>query len=159
MDNIKVGDKLIRTSKGLTGRHRVGSVGIVSHINGGCVCFEGIDDYTFAVRNYKLYKEPEMNETKKPHIHAECIKAWADGATIEYQIYLDHWIDCKSPSWCEDYEYRIKPEPKPDVVKEVGAVLTDHNISGVGIGLYNPLNLKLTFDGETGKLKKAEVIG
>lgn len=71
-----------------------------------------------------------------------------------------------------DYEYRIKPEPKLDVVlMGVVSKLTDSyldaNDNRIGFILFqeqgytssydNP-NLKLTFDGETGKLKSAEVI-
>ena len=43
------------------------------------------------------------------HKHAELIKAWADGAEIQ-RLHLGQWFDCKSPSWAEYYEYRIKPE-------------------------------------------------
>lgn len=45
-----------------------------------------------------------------PHKHAEVIKAWADGAEIEYEDC--GWHDCtKSTVWDEETEYRIKPEP------------------------------------------------
>lgn len=51
------------------------------------------------------------------HKHAELIKAWADGAEIEYE-YDGEWIICLSnPAWQTNVEYRIKPEPKPDVVR------------------------------------------
>jgi hypothetical protein len=46
----------------------------------------------------------------KPHKHAEIIKAWADGAEIQY--YEHGWLDCTDcPIWQVDVEYRIKPEP------------------------------------------------
>lgn len=46
----------------------------------------------------------------KPHVHAELIKAWADGA--EVQVYLAHsWVDSRVPAWVEDGKYRIKPDP------------------------------------------------
>jgi hypothetical protein len=91
---------------------------------------------------------------KTPHKHAELIKAWADGAEIEHKYFkTDIWCSTSTLLWDNDGEYRIKPEPKPDVVR---------------YGLAWPLvwdcelmrndNLKLTFDGETGKLKSAEVI-
>lgn len=47
----------------------------------------------------------------KPHKHAALIKAWADGAEIQY-CYSDVnrcWADAFSPSWCWDIKYRIKP--------------------------------------------------
>ena len=89
----------------------------------------------------------------KPHKHAELIKAWADGAEIEV---LDHdkWWSVPSPGWMENSQYRIKPEPKPDVVRYAEST---SNWTGVLVQKeYH--NIKLTFDGETGKLKSAEVL-
>lgn len=43
------------------------------------------------------------------------IKAWADGAEIEYfSICIDEWVTCAGnrPSWHEHEQYRIKPQPK-----------------------------------------------
>jgi hypothetical protein len=46
----------------------------------------------------------------KPHKHAELIKAWADGAEIEYyEDFYDSWRPVSSPAWIEDIKYRIKP--------------------------------------------------
>lgn len=74
---------------------------------------------------------------KTPHKHAAIIKAWADGAEIEFL-------------------HRIKPEPKPDVVETFFASsefgrprLAEH---------WERVNLKLTYDGWSGKLKAAEVL-
>jgi hypothetical protein len=62
----------------------------------------------------------------KPHKHAELIKAWADGHTIQRQSKIDgRWWDQDDPEWDEDYEYRIKPEEKPPVVRWLWA-----NING-----------------------------
>ena len=48
----------------------------------------------------------------KPHKWAKEIKAWADGAEIEYNSY-DIWDDWNEDiGWYEGYEYRIKPQPK-----------------------------------------------
>jgi hypothetical protein len=47
----------------------------------------------------------------KPHVHAEVIKAWADGKTIQTKIGL-MWIDMRErncPTWA-NHEYRVKPE-------------------------------------------------
>ena len=86
----------------------------------------------------------------KPHKHSELIKAWADGAEIQIK-YKDYWENCPIPQWFLDAEYRIKPQPKPDVVQFWCASCEP---------MKRPLdnNLKLTFDGETGKLKSAEVL-
>ena len=93
----------------------------------------------------------------KPHKHAELIKAWADGADIQiHRPHLDDWKDDLMPSWEVSFEYRIKPEPKPDVVYkfEVDKYKHFHQIDTVA----GMANLKLTFDGETGELKSAEVL-
>lgn len=99
---------------------------------------------------------------KTPHKHAELIKAWADGAEIEVSMDGSHWSDCLgAPSFNVNFKYRIKPEPKPDVIRYGLAIVNN------GICLTYPAppkthnnddNLKLVFDGETGKLIDAEVI-
>lgn len=50
----------------------------------------------------------------KPHKWAKEIKAWADGAEIEYfDDGLGEWRDCTSHAiWDEDDKYRIKPKHK-----------------------------------------------
>lgn len=55
----------------------------------------------------------------KPHKHAELIKAWADGATIQMKDKgTGKWVDLyATPSWYNDYQYRIKPEEKKPVVR------------------------------------------
>jgi len=94
---------------------------------------------------------------KTPHKHAEIIKAWADGAEIERYSTIDNeWVHVRIPYWIEDYGFRIKPEPKPD---DVFYCHTDQR--GFNHFYQRPSdddNLKLTFSGETGKLKSAEVI-
>lgn len=45
-----------------------------------------------------------------PHPHAELIKAWADGAKIQYKNENNEWITANPPSWYKNTEYRIKPE-------------------------------------------------
>ncbi len=99
----------------------------------------------------------------KPHPHSELIKAWADGAEIQIKFY-DGWRDCRPIDWNPNSEYRIKPEPKPDVrawfrTGNINKVMVD---LGGSIGVIGSnrdhANLLLTFDGETGELKSAEVL-
>lgn len=92
----------------------------------------------------------------KPHKHAALIKAWADGAEIEY-LYSgsSEWTPISAPSWDGDGEYRIKPEPKPDVVMYLFA--STNGVSSSSINRKTADNLKLTFDGQTGRLKTAEI--
>ena len=126
----------------------------------------------------------------KPHKHAELIKAWADGAEIQYKDELgewETWDGYNAPPWYPDEEYRIKPEPKPDVPE--GLIDPKSYYQGFEDGKNSVLkpepkpdyytkhiaykariysegdrhppampNLKLCFDGETGELKAAEVI-
>jgi propanediol dehydratase large subunit len=48
----------------------------------------------------------------KPHKHADLIKAWADGAEIEFfSEYRQRWIATDGAMWAENTKYRIKPEP------------------------------------------------
>ena len=91
----------------------------------------------------------------KRHKHYDVIVAWAEGKEIQFKYWNDwiDWAEKGSPNFHERTEWRIKPEPKPDVVEECFA-----RAGSFQWYLYKP-NLRLTFDGETGKLKQAEVIG
>jgi len=92
----------------------------------------------------------------KRHKHYETIVAWASGKEIQFfdsdEKQWRDWGYTSCPSFTVTSEYRIKPEPKPDVVKE-----WQTNKYGKFFIVSEP-NLRLTFDGETGKLKQAEVI-
>lgn len=99
---------------------------------------------------------------KKPHKHAELIKAWADGAVIQYRYNANiPWHDATSPQWWEyECEYRIKPEPKPDLIY-YGVFDMDGSatIDSVFTKFFDHGDhIKVTFCGETGKLKSAEVL-
>lgn len=98
---------------------------------------------------------------RKPHKHAELIKAWADGANIEV-LDMGEWYpypENATPSWRKDAEYRIKPEPKPDVVVDrmICVTVVDDD-TYITLAVSNYSNCRFVFDGETGKLKSAEVI-
>jgi hypothetical protein len=106
----------------------------------------------------------------KPHKHADLIKAWADGAEIEYRVKDGKlgWSNWKSFQDLERFltdpwwDYRIKPEPRPDMIFygqldepargafTLGTCFTrDHDVND---------KVKLTFDGSTGKLKSVEML-
>ena len=96
----------------------------------------------------------------KPHKHAKLIKDWADGAEIEMYFPVEEvWKLLAQPRWLDEYQYRIKPEPKPDVVRyfysEVNSMCGIRFSDCHGIAAKE---LKITWDGETGKLKSAEVL-
>ena len=47
------------------------------------------------------------------HTHCELIKAWADGASIQYQSPVNgEWRDTEFLSWDVNKQYRIKPKEK-----------------------------------------------
>jgi hypothetical protein len=97
-----------------------------------------------------------------PHKHAAIIKQWADGAQIQFKWdahtrFPDAWSDVKQPTWRSDCDYRVKPEVKPDVVRTFYVNWFDNWVFRSQYG-SRPVNLRLTFDGDTMKLKKAEVI-
>lgn len=99
----------------------------------------------------------------RPHKYAELIKAWADGNLIEYRYDESYpWSTTTNPNWDYVGEFRIKPEPKPDVVITYTVELSQRPDSqGKHLNFWvNRIddNVRFTFDGETGKLKAAEVL-
>jgi hypothetical protein len=98
------------------------------------------------------------------HKHYDMIVAWAEGKTV--QNFNDRrmcWEDVAAcPYWVNDFKYRIKPEPKPDVVRKITVEATERCgeefVQVFKSGKYCFPNLHLTFDGETGRLKSAEVL-
>lgn len=113
----------------------------------------------------------------KPRKHAELIKAWADGAVIQYMNTIaGEWTDTmgNEPSWYDNVKYRVKPEPKPDVSKFIGLYKSSgyHHTSGVynkkeyiakehsdDPEFYLENKLELVFDSESKKLKDVIIHG
>lgn len=91
----------------------------------------------------------------KPHKHKDLIIAWANGAAIQFRPVPGHgeWMnEPKHLLWDDHAEYRIRPEPDMLFCRCVYPLGDE-----VAISFANP-NLRLIFDGETKKLKSAEVI-
>lgn len=42
------------------------------------------------------------------HIHADLIKAWAEGAKIQVWNGVNEWLNVPNPRWKADSRYRIK---------------------------------------------------
>ena len=55
-----------------------------------------------------------MTKTYTPHVHAEVIKAWADGKAIEARDWDHTWFDVLNPIWNPRQQYRVKPEEVVD---------------------------------------------
>jgi hypothetical protein len=93
------------------------------------------------------------------HKNSEVLHAFADGIECE-TWYGDKWVKTTDLFEFDHFEkIRIKPEPKPDVVDYL--FISDKKSSDlpeINWVFVNTANLKLTFDGETGILKSAEVI-
>jgi hypothetical protein len=104
-------------------------------------------------------QEIEMAENILHKHHKEII-AWANGAKIQKlqlrmnSIMASEWVDTVCPSWSEDWQYRVKPEKQADIIRYCTAVTE----STGSLHKYDGSNLKLTFDGETGKLIISEVL-
>ena len=82
------------------------------------------------------------------------IQAHKYGKVIQsYDNYMGMWIDLPYPYWnFSACEYRVKPDPKPDMIRYARADVAWDTPQRPGD------NLRLTFDGETGRLKAAEVM-
>lgn len=94
------------------------------------------------------------------HVHCDIIIAWANGAGVEMKDPSGNkWNDMSNPSWYPSIEYRIKPQPKPDLVREALII----NSLSAGPLLYaaapDEANIVLVFDGETNKLKQCTFKG
>lgn len=93
---------------------------------------------------------------------AEVKAAFEAGKTIQFRPSIDpEWRDFlySNPAFgWPDFEWRIKPEKKPDY--SICAKVVRDNPADAIILMRDvrPHNLRLTFDGETGKLKSAEVL-
>lgn len=107
------------------------------------------------------------------HKHHDCIVAWAKGETIEILTKFGHgWQEVNgTPLWGEHYEYRIKPDPKPDVIRYARASADDVEPIPVpkqwsdaksstwwSVRKAGSDNVRAIFDGETGKLKAVELL-
>jgi hypothetical protein len=93
------------------------------------------------------------------HRYADLIHAWAEGAEIElYDANDDRWKEIQNPSFCLHMDYRIKPTPNPDVVWYANPRIDGDMCAYMSKIQEAGSNLKLTFDGDTGELKYAEVI-
>lgn len=160
---FKVGDKVRRESlsKGVLDYNgmRVGDWDVVTHV----------DRFSIDLKSYgrghdpdcfTLVKEPSPATT--PHKWAKEIKAWADGAEIQFRTLAPagwtEWATLESsPAWStvSTVEYRVKPEKKPDVI-EYGTIMQGFWSSSKE--RQTASTVQFTFDGETGKLKAVQLL-
>lgn len=171
MNKFKVGDK-VRYIEKQTGTLIPGEVYVVSNLRVGSapalsgVYLEGFDDtHWWYHHRFELAVEKEQPvNTPKPHKHADLIKQWADNPKLVIQYRApnvhDDWRDCGGGvGWIAAYEYRIKPEPKPDrVIERHVQYVPSGDYFELWTSCYKAPNMQFTFDGETGKIKAAEII-
>jgi hypothetical protein len=92
------------------------------------------------------------------HKHYDLIVAWAAGKEVQFKSSDNTWeFVGVCPLWVENFEYRIKPTPKPDVVKHFLCDFAHCTVMFSDEARYRK-NLRLIFDGESGELTSAEVL-
>ena len=159
---FKVGDKVRRTRGGtdIYGMEN-GNVYTVTKIldNGNAIRVEGIINKKYFSEFFELVEDKSNH-----HKFHDIICAWAKGAKVQFRMKdtwgeWGEWISVENPTWFGygyEIEYRIKPEPKPDVVYKKyvyeSGIKKLCQCDGAGA------NVKYTFDGETGKLKDVEIL-
>lgn len=106
---LKVGDKVRRVEKG-TDVYPLGTEGIIRAFtfDGDAIYLEG-SSWNAKASNWE--KIEEQNYRNPPHPHAEVIKAWADGAEVEWRMNKEEdWKTIPSPMFNKYYQYRVKPQ-------------------------------------------------
>ena len=106
---------------------------------------------------------PHLNWRVAPPAWQEAFRQAArEGQVVEFHHDVHGWNPCAINDKTEDYcfpssvsekNYRIRPEPKPDVVREVWLHEVDREDYIFAVGRF-----RLVTDAETGKLKSAEVL-
>lgn len=115
-----------------------------------------------------------------PHPYQALIKAWADGAIIQFWDGAPYnvWRDVKhnQPTWQPDVKYRVKPTTRTQYLSMVSAktddtptvytvrdkyseAVQDQFLKDDGAGVWNPAGvIMFTSDPKTGKVLTAEVV-
>lgn len=92
--------------------------------NAECTC------HVCKANHPEWYAAKVAREGKKPHKHAETIKAWADGAKIEWRVHGSQtWEEINDPSFSSNFQYRIKPSYPTlgEIAKEAWSITATNN--------------------------------
>ena len=88
--------------------------------------------------------------TRTPHKHAKELRAFADGYEIQIlapSVSEVQWADCENPRWHERHAFRVKPEPRPNVV-------TRHAVfEGGQVSVGHPHNDGFYYEGAAATLR------
>lgn len=99
-----------------------------------------------------------MTTERKPRRNAEVIKAWADGADIQFKR-GSTWEDYDNSESLPDFDFGIwRIKPRTIIIEESLEVWERGIFKGVK-SCPDEKNIRLEFDADTKKLVKAEVIG
>lgn len=69
---------------------------------------------------FEVHKIKSLKGVYPPHIHCKEIKAWADGAIIQYySTLLEGWTGAfnNTPAWNINCKYRVKPDNFEEIQK------------------------------------------
>lgn len=91
---------------------------------------------------------------RKPHKYAEAIKAWADGADIQFKR-GSTWEDYDTSEGLPDFDFGIW-RVKPEAIVIENYIWPDDTCTRLSVS--SSPNVRFTFDPETKSLIKAEVI-
>ena len=118
--DIKVGD-IVEITKNVSLRCTKGCKGTVIEVDEYRIKLEMDKGFISAWISLEACLKILPKYPNPPHKHAELIKAWADGAEIEYQT-QGKWRVTLKPSWHLHTVYRIKPtEPSLNKIQELEA--------------------------------------
>lgn len=151
---FKIGDKVVRTGQVFDSDGDFMTIGkeYTVRLSWDYALFLVGDDRQWSAMRFELSdgKEESVN---KPHPYAEVIKAWADGAEVQYRLIgEEEWKNVIHPTWNSQYEYRVMPVKPDDIVIERHVHYTDYNDYDLAfLGFRN--NVRFVFDGETRELK------
>lgn len=111
------------------------------------------------------YYQPQDFRLKSPrHVHQDLIDAFENGAKIQVLSKSTmQWRDSPRPYWFPTEDYRIKPEPKPDIIGYCESLENTEEVFNLSMGSITSRrwtgdNIKVVFCGGTNKLKSIELL-
>lgn len=153
VSELQIGDWVTRSFWG-------GDYFKITSIKGDEVCLSPNLDDTLAVPYSGVTDWIKKEPINKAHKHAEVAKKWFDDPSIEIEYShpeFESWNLTSNPLWEERLNYRVKPEPKPDIVVHYYSFEPEY-MEQIYDGEGLPKNVRFTYDGETKKLKSVEMI-
>ena len=94
---------------------------------------------------------------RKPRRNAEVIKAWADGADIQFKR-GSTWEDYDNSEGLPNFDFGIW-RVKPEAIVVENYIWLDASCNETRVSVSSSPNARFTFDPDTKELVKAEAIG